>query len=307
MKCELSNFLKNLILCLFIIVGTIFSASVTNIFGEKIIPETKIAMKIELNKNYTRNSFSILSNETSKTFTYEIGKKLLLLCDGTEKSFQTNSKRVKNLLEMEKIVLGKEDFINKSLQYELKDSDFIQVKRVLYKYYDFDEPLPFQTVMQNNPLVANGIKVVWQPGEIGVLKHKIRERYEDGKLTEKKVLSKINIKAPTTEIIALGSGFFTGQYKKKFRMCASSYNPTVEQCDSDPFTTATGRRVRFGIVAVDPSVIKLGSKLWVSGYGYAIAADTGGLIKKMKIDLFFWRRLPGENWKGGYIDVYLLD
>ena len=89
-------------------------------------------------------------------------------------------------------------------------------------------------------------------------------------------------------------------------MCASSYNPTVAQCDSDPFTTATGRRVRFGIAAVDPKVIPLHTKLYVAGYGYAIAADTGGLIKNNKIDLFFWRRLADSGWRGGYIDVYIL-
>ena len=39
-------------------------------------------------------------------------------------------------------------------------------------------------------------------------------------------------------------------------------------------------------VAVDKNVIPLGSKLYIPGYGYAIAADTGGAIKEMKIDLF---------------------
>ena len=40
------------------------------------------------------------------------------------------------------------------------------------------------------------------------------------------------------------------------------------------------------VIAVDPSVIPLGSKVWVEGYGYAVAGDTGGAIKGMKIDLF---------------------
>ena len=49
--------------------------------------------------------------------------------------------------------------------------------------------------------------------------------------------------------------------------------------------TATGMRVGYGAIAVDPRVIPLGSKLYVEGYGYGFACDTGGAIKGHKIDL----------------------
>jgi len=88
---------------------------------------------------------------------------------------------------------------------------------------------------------------------------------------------------------------------------ASSYNPTVAQCDGDPFTAASGKRVCFGMVAVDTSFIKLGTKLYVEGYGYAFAGDTGGLIKGKKIDCFLWRKLENDNWRGGYINIYILE
>ena len=39
------------------------------------------------------------------------------------------------------------------------------------------------------------------------------------------------------------------------------------------------------VIAVDPSVIPLGTKVWVEGYGYAVAGDTGGAIKGNKIDV----------------------
>ena len=51
--------------------------------------------------------------------------------------------------------------------------------------------------------------------------------------------------------------------------------------------TATGLEVDEGIVAVDPSVIEYGSILYIEGYGYALAADTGGAIEGKRIDLFF--------------------
>ena len=57
--------------------------------------------------------------------------------------------------------------------------------------------------------------------------------------------------------------------------------------------TATGTLVRHGVVAVDPSVIPLGSRLYIVtndgyvNYGYAVAEDTGGAIKGNRIDLYF--------------------
>ena len=54
-----------------------------------------------------------------------------------------------------------------------------------------------------------------------------------------------------------------------------------------PGTTATGIPVGWGVAAVDPSVIPLGSHIWVPGYGEAVAADVGGAIIGARIDLWF--------------------
>lgn len=49
--------------------------------------------------------------------------------------------------------------------------------------------------------------------------------------------------------------------------------------------TATGQPLAYGVVSVDPDVIPLGSQLYIEGYGYAVAADTGGSIVGNRIDL----------------------
>lgn len=51
--------------------------------------------------------------------------------------------------------------------------------------------------------------------------------------------------------------------------------------------TASGRATAPGIVAVDPRVIPMGSKLYIPGYGWGVAADTGGAIVGNKIDVWF--------------------
>jgi 3D (Asp-Asp-Asp) domain-containing protein len=76
---------------------------------------------------------------------------------------------------------------------------------------------------------------------------------------------------------------------RRFRlltMRATAYCPNG-CCGSSHGRTATGRRAEYGIVAVDPRVIPLGTALYVDRYGFAIAADTGRKIKGARIDLCF--------------------
>ena len=63
-----------------------------------------------------------------------------------------------------------------------------------------------------------------------------------------------------------------------------------------PGTTATGLPVAPGVVAVDPTVIPLGTRMYIPGYGPGIAADTGTAIKGLRIDLWFPKLSQAENW-----------
>jgi len=71
--------------------------------------------------------------------------------------------------------------------------------------------------------------------------------------------------------------------------------------------TAIGLRARKGIVAVDPKVIPLGTKLFIPGYGVALAADTGGWIKKNRIDLCFETLEECFRFGRRKIRVYLVE
>jgi 3D (Asp-Asp-Asp) domain-containing protein/septal ring factor EnvC (AmiA/AmiB activator) len=61
-------------------------------------------------------------------------------------------------------------------------------------------------------------------------------------------------------------------------------------------TTATGAPVGYGVVAVDPSVIPLGTRMTIPGYGEGIAADTGGSIQGSVIDLWFPSAGQASAW-----------
>ena len=60
--------------------------------------------------------------------------------------------------------------------------------------------------------------------------------------------------------------------------------------------TATGAPVGYGVVAVDPSVIPLGTRMTIPGYGEGVAADTGGAIQGAVIDLWFPTDSEAAAW-----------
>ena len=70
---------------------------------------------------------------------------------------------------------------------------------------------------------------------------------------------------------------------EKFEVTA--YSQRAEESTADGITF-TGLPVDIGIAATDPSVIPLGSVIWVEGYGYAFVADIGGAIKGQRVDVF---------------------
>lgn len=85
--------------------------------------------------------------------------------------------------------------------------------------------------------------------------------------------------------------------QKSFTVTATAY--TVESAGGSGIT-ATGINLKSNpdkkVIAVDPSVIPLGSVVYVEGYGYAIAGDTGGAIKGKKIDVHVPTAEAAKNW-----------
>jgi 3D (Asp-Asp-Asp) domain-containing protein len=70
--------------------------------------------------------------------------------------------------------------------------------------------------------------------------------------------------------------------------------------------TATGVSVGWGIVAVDPGVIALGTRISIPGYGEGVAADTGGAVRGARIDLWFPTQAEALAWGSRTITITLL-
>ena len=94
---------------------------------------------------------------------------------------------------------------------------------------------------------------------------------------------------------------------KVFTMEATAYTDDVQSQGKWVGQTATGMKPQVGVVAVDPRIIPLGTKLYVEGYGRAIAGDTGGAIEGHRIDLFMASRGEALRFGRRQIRVRILD
>lgn len=92
------------------------------------------------------------------------------------------------------------------------------------------------------------------------------------------------------------------KYKTKLTVWSTSYDSTCSGCNQ---TTAIGLKAGYGVIAVDPKIIPLRSKVYIPGYGIAIAGDTGGSIKGNRIDLGF-DSLKSGWWTSRFTDIYLI-
>ncbi len=92
------------------------------------------------------------------------------------------------------------------------------------------------------------------------------------------------------------------KYWKKMRVYATHYDQHCLGCNE---WTAIGMRAGKGVIAVDPKVIPMRSKVYIPGYGIAVAGDTGGAIKGNIIDLGF-EDARTAGWSAKFVDIYLL-
>jgi 3D (Asp-Asp-Asp) domain-containing protein len=106
----------------------------------------------------------------------------------------------------------------------------------------------------------------------------------------------MTVKSETSSAVKVKNSL---SFKKKFRVKAYSY--------TGGGTTASGKRCQVGRIAVDPHVIKLGTWVYVQGYGIAQACDTGGNIKGKTVDLYQNSEKACNRWGVRHPVVYVLN
>ncbi len=247
------------------------------------------------------------------------------LVDGTdEKQILTAENNVKDLIESLNIQLTEEDRIEPMLEEPIREGDVVTITRVTREVVVETQELPFQTVFRNNSDLEKGKTQKVQEGKKGLREVKFEILYENGEEVAKKVIEENVIESAVNEIIEKGTAALVAttrgdsRYSKVITMTATAYHAGYSSTGKSPGDKyyglpASGTKVRPGVVAVDPKVIPLGTKLYIEStdgtpnYGLASAEDTGSAIKGNKIDLFF--ETPQEVKKFGRrtVKVYVLE
>lgn len=244
---------------------------------------------------------------------------------------------VKDALAMAGYTVDEFDFIEPSADTVITKTAYIDYIDINYVNGTYTESIPFETETVYSNTTAKGVTNLVQKGSEGVREVSYTEKIVNG-VSEGKTVTKstvvtaavnakkvvgtkvsvssvktsadvkaISVLSPskTIELDAKGNPV---KFKSKMTCRATAYTYTGNNC-------STGVAPKPGYIAVNPKVIPYGTKLYIKSadgriiYGYAVAADTGGFIRKYPtgIDLFMTTESACESFGVRNMEVYILE
>jgi len=239
---------------------------------------------------------------------------ITLIVEGKKSEIYSTKQTVSDVLQANDVSLEAADKVTPDKSAPVTSGMTIEVIRVKENTTQTTARIPFTIVKREDRQLEIGITKVVQEGQEGVKQLTYRDVIENGKKTKSVLVQTKVIKEPVSRILAYGTsgtinrGNETIRFQKAFEMTATAYYPGPESTGkwADGYTKI-GLRATFGVVAVDPNVIPLRSRLYIDGYGFAIAADVGGAIKGNRIDLCYDTKAEALKWGRRKTKVYLLN
>lgn len=244
--------------------------------------------------------------------------------DGETREILTANDKVEDILKEYNIAMQETDRVEPALDATVDKYGTITLVRVREEIVTETVAIPYESIIQYNDKLDKGKVNVIHKGKNGEKEAKYKIVYEDGKEVSRELLEEKVITEPQKETVEKGTAQFVAtargnlRIKKSIQMTATAYDATFESTGKNPGDkyygiTRSGTKVRPGVVAVDPRVIPLGTKLYVKAldgsadYGFASAEDTGGAIKGNRIDLYFESPKDVKRYGKRKVQVYILE
>lgn len=275
-------------------------------------------------------------------------KTVIVALNDKEQIVHTTSQTVNEMVEKLGIPLGDTNLLLTNGETPISENLKVEIIAKTYREVKESEAIPYETKSVANNTMKKGTENVKTAGVNGekVKTYKVLEH--NGEVLEKQLVSEEVTKKPVTKIVEYGTVVATvtnrgdtssrktdavktsSSASSKSQPAASSSSGTTTKAGGNlsyskvlemtaySYTggglTASGSPCAVGRVAVDPSVIPLGTRLYIEAwdgsswtYGYAVAADTGGAIKGYKIDLYRNSESECRNFGVRKAKVYILN
>ena len=230
------------------------------------------------------------------------------------------------------VSLGPLDRVEPAVELPLPANGAVRIVRGRESELSELRLIPFQTRVQYTAELDPGARQRIRGGVAGLVERLVRVVYEDEAEVRRDPIQE-RILRPVVDEIILAARTVAPQIpffpvpvvaaptipgapdvpvRRVVNMVATAYDPGPISTGKSPGhpaygITATGIRATYGVVAVDPRVIPFYTRLYVPGYGYAVAADTGGDIKGNRIDVFFPTYNEAIQWGRRSVPVYILE
>lgn len=237
-----------------------------------------------------------------------------LIVAGTERDIRTRGKTVEEVLAQAGVSLEQRDRVSPGTLRSVRSGMVIRVTMVREITEVAEESIGYGSIVQYDSQMPRGQRVITQGGVTGYVRREYLVRQINGRETRRQLVSETTT-APIDEIVTVGTyvkpppAAVAGAVEAPEGGCTRTLNVyatwyTAASAGGSG-VTATGTGVYKGIVAVDPRVIPLGTRMYIPGYGYGIAADTGGGIIGNMIDLGYGAD-DVKDWRTRWVDICIL-
>lgn len=244
---------------------------------------------------------------------------------GEKKVVSATGGTVEELLANHDIVLNDADKIKPGLDKTVKKDMEISIVRVTTETEEVAEAVAYSTEEKQDSSLPKGEEKIITQGQEGQIVKEYKITKENGKEVNRELVDEEVKKESVNHVVAVGtkeatqksdSNLVTLSDKssnepsggKTLTVTASAFTASCSGCSG---VTSTGINLQANpnmkVIAVDPNVIPLGSKVWVEGYGVAVAGDTGGAIKGNRIDVHVPNKSAAYSWGVRTVQVKIIN